>query len=232
MIKVFNFKPKLLPTIFTIPALILLFGLSFWQFERLSWKQDLIKEVTEQSKLASVDIPSYVELKGMLYRKVKLKGEFIHNQEIHMYGGSREFKGENGYYIFTPMHLEDGRIIVINRGWVPEKKKLAINRPETIVKGIVEIEGAIMQSEKKPLYVHDNQPDRNLWFYANLDEMKGFLKDQIEGFYILAKDVPKASPRGRNLDLQLRNHHLGYALTWLFSGIGLMVIYIMYHRKK
>lgn len=128
MIKIFDFKPKLLPTIFTIPALIILFGLSFWQFERLSWKQGLISEIVEQSKLPSIDIPSVVDLKNMLYRKVKVKGEFLHDKEMHMYGGSREFKGENGYYIFTPMYLEDGRAVVINRGWVPEKKKLSAKR--------------------------------------------------------------------------------------------------------
>lgn len=89
-----------------------------------------------------------------------------------------------------------------------------------------------MISEKKPLYVHKNQPERNLWFYADLNEMRGFLKIPIVDFYILAKEIPKAIPRGRDLEPKLRNHHLGYALTWLFSGISLMVIYVMYHRKK
>ena len=87
-----------------------------------------------------------------------------------------------------------------------------------------------MQSEKKPLYVHDNQMSRNLWFYVDLAQMQDWLNAPIENFYILAKDVPNMTPRGRDLEPNLRNHHLGYALTWLFSAIILLVIYVIYHR--
>ena len=103
--KLLSFKPKLIPTIFTIPALILLFSLSYWQFERLYWKENLINEITQQNQLASIQLPESIDLKKILYRKVKLNGEFIHNQEMHLYGGSRQFKGENGYYILTPLHM-------------------------------------------------------------------------------------------------------------------------------
>ena len=89
-----------------------------------------------------------------------------------------------------------------------------------------------MQSEERPLYVHDNQPDNNLWFYIDLSQIKSVLNEPIEGFYILAKEIPNASPRGKNLEPNIRNHHLGYALTWLFSAIILLVIYIMYHQKQ
>ncbi len=226
------FKPKLIPTIFTIPALILLLSLSYWQFERLHWKNNLIEEITKQTQLPAIDLPENIDLSEMLYRKVKLQGEFIHDQEMHMYGGARQFKGENGYYILTPIKLSNNKIIIINRGWVNEKQKEAKTRPETLTEGMVEVEGSIMKSEEKPLYVHDNQPNRNLWFYVDLNEMKNFLKEPVEKFYIMAKEIPGTSPRGRNLEPNIRNHHLGYALTWLFSAISLMVIYVIYHKKR
>ncbi len=229
--KFLRFKPRLIPTIFTVPALILLFSLSFWQFQRLNWKQNIINEIVVQNNLPSIELPAHVDLVEMLYRKVKLRGHFIHNKEMHLYGGSRQFKGENGYYIFTPLKLDDGRIIVVNRGWVTEKKKEAKLRPETITAKEVEIEGSIMESEARPLYVHDNQLDNNLWFYIDLNQMKEFLKEPIENFYVLAKEVPGTSPRGKNLSPNLRNDHLAYALTWLFSAFALIIIYIVYHQK-
>jgi surfeit locus 1 family protein len=227
-----TFKPKLIPTIFTIPALILLLSLSYWQFERLHWKNNLIEEITKQTQLPAIDLPENIDLSEMLYRKVKFQGEFIHNQEMHMYGGARQFKGENGYYILTPIKLSNNKVIIINRGWVNEKQKEAKTRPETLTEGMVEVEGSIVKSEEKPLYVHDNQPNRNLWFYVDLNEMKNFLKEPVEKFYIMAKEIPGTSPRGRNLEPNIRNHHLGYALTWLFSAISLMAIYVIYHKKR
>lgn len=230
--KLLGFKPKLIPTIITIPALILLFSLCIWQFQRLAWKQNLINEVKKQNSLPAIELPLEVDLRKLLYRKVKVKGSFIHSKELHLYGGSRQFKGENGYYILTPIRLNDNRIILINRGWVTEKNKNSITRPETLILGEVEVEGTIMESEKRPLYVHDNQLDKNLWFYIDLKQIKEFLSEPLENFYILAKEVPNTSPRGKSLDHNLRNHHLAYALTWLFSAFTLIIVYVLYHKRN
>lgn len=227
-----KFKPKLIPTIFTILGLITLLSLSFWQFQRLNWKQGIINEIKQQSELAPISLENNQILPQMLYRKVKLKGEFDHSKEIHMYGGSRQFKGEPGYYIITPIKLSDGSDVLVNRGWVPERLKDAGKRPATLVSGEVEITGNIMPSEQKTLYIHDNQPKRNLWFYINLDEIRDHLGLSINDFYVLVNDNPNILPRGRDLEPNLRNNHLGYALTWLFSAIALLVIYIQYTRSN
>ncbi len=223
-------KPKLWPTVFTIPALLLLFSLSIWQFKRMAWKENLIAQVNEQGKLPAIDLPSVVVLEKMIYRKVKIRGKFIHEKELHLYGGSRQFKGKNGYFILTPLETIDNKIILINRGWVVETKKNSHTRPETLVTGEVEVEGAIMKSETRPLYVHDNQPDKNIWFFINLAEIKQYLNLPIDDFYIMAKDTPNESPRGKDLNPKMHNNHLTYALTWLFSAIILIIIYIRFHQ--
>lgn len=227
-----QFKPKLIPTIFTSLALIVLLSLSYWQFQRLGWKQAIINEIKQKSELVPISLENNQISPKMLYRKVKVKGIFDHAKEIHMYGGSRQFKGEPGYYIITAMKLADGSDILINRGWVPEKLKDAAKRPDTLVQGEVEIMGNIMPAEQKTLYIHDNQPKRNLWFYINLDEIRDYLGLSINDFYVLANDNPNILPRGRDLEINLHNNHLGYALTWLFSAVALLIIYIQYHRKS
>lgn len=232
MYKILGFRPKLIPTLFTIPALILLLSLSFWQFQRLQWKQGLIKDITQQSQIPAIALPEHVNIESMLYRKVTAKGNFIHDQEIHLYGGSVKFKGQNGYYILTPFHLDNDQIVIVNRGWVPEKLKDRNNRPETLINHQVEITGAIMKNEEKGIYVHDNQPEQNLWFYINLKEIGSFTKLPINNYYILEEYKENSLPIGRDVTPNIRNNHLGYALTWLFSAISLMVIYIIYHRKN
>jgi surfeit locus 1 family protein len=226
-----KFKPKLIPTLFTIPALIVLLGLSGWQFKRLYWKENLINEITLQNKLEPIDIASLNEVDNIFYRQVRLEGEFLHAFEMHMYGGSRKFKGEPGYYIITPMRTIDNDIFLVNRGWVPEKLKEASKRPETLIEGQVKITGTIMPEEQRGLYVHDNQPSHNLWFYINLNEIRESTQIPLDNFYILAREEQNNFPIGRTLDPNIRNHHLGYALTWLFSALALIFIYIRFHKK-
>lgn len=226
-----RFKPRLFPTLFTIPALILLFSLSIWQFYRLYEKEKLISEIENKNALPAILLPEKIDFNDLQYRKVRVQGEFLNDYELHMYGGTRKFKGEQGYYILTPMKLEDNRYVLVNRGWVPEKLKKPEKRTETLINDRVEVEGALMREEKKSLYIHENQLDRNLWFYINLKQIKEHLKLPIENFYILAKEEPDKLPLGKDLSTKsIHNNHLGYALTWLFSAIILIVIYIRYHR--
>lgn len=227
-----GFSPKLIPTLFTIPALIILFSLSIWQFQRLEWKLAIIKDIETRGKIEISALPKQYDISDILYRRYKLNGEFLHNHETYIYGGSIQFKGGVGYYILTPFKLEDGRIVIVNRGWVPEKLKNPDKRPNTLIPGQVEIIGTAMASEKKGLYIHDNQPQKNLWFYVNLAEINDFTKLPIENFYLLAKETPNTLPIGRNLDSKLHNHHLTYALTWLFAGLALIVVYILYHKRN
>lgn len=230
--KFLGFKPQLLPTLFTIPALILLFSLSIWQFYRLDWKQDLVKEITERIALPEIELPQKFTLEDMLYRKVSLHGKFLNDYELYLYGGSIEFKGQNGYYILTPFKTDDNRMVIINRGWIPEKIKDQTSRPETLINDEAQVNGYVLKDEHKGIYTHDNQPDKNLWFYINLQEIKDYLKMPIEDFYILSEYKPKTLPIGRDVTPNIRNNHLGYALTWLFAAFSLIVIYIMYHKKK
>ena len=232
MKKIFSFKPKLIPTLFTIPALILLLGLSFWQFQRLQWKESLIAEIDHKIQIPMVLLPKNVDLHEMLYRKVKVKGEFLHKNEMYVYGGTTKPSNEHFYYILTPFLTEDGRLVIVNRGWVPEKLKHPDSRSNSLIQGQVEVIGAIMINEEKSAYIHDNQPERNLWFYINLEEISTFLSKPVEKFYILSQYEEGDFPKGRDIKPNLYNNHLGYALTWLFSALSLVVIYVLYHQKN
>lgn len=230
----FNFKPRLLPTIIFITSLLMLLCLSFWQFKRLIWKERLIASINQQGQHDPIMLPEHFALDDLLYRKVKLKGSFVHDQELYLYGGSRQFKGEIGYFVLTPLELENGKLVLINRGWVPERLKSPSLRPATLLKEKVEIFGVVMASEKKATFTYDNQLDKNLWFYIDMAQISQHLKCNLGNFYILAAENkdPKVLPRGKNLTVNIYNNHLVYALTWLMLAIAFIVVYIMYHKSN
>ena len=43
-----KFRPTFWPTVFTVPAVLLMLGLSIWQVQRLYWKEGLIAERTSR----------------------------------------------------------------------------------------------------------------------------------------------------------------------------------------
>lgn len=230
-----SFRPTLIPTLFTIPALILLVTLGSWQLHRLAWKNDLIEHIKLAIQQPAKPLPAGLSsAEGMRYHRVLVEGEFQHDKEIFLYGGTREYQGEQGYEILTPLKTTDGRVVLIDRGWVPIQKKLAENRPETLVKGTVTIEGFVMEGEQPKLFTPPNQPKKNAWFWIDMKGAADYTGFPLSNYYVLAaagKDA-KQLPLGRDLNINIRNDHLQYAITWYSAALALLVIYILYHRKK
>ena len=54
---------------------------------------------------------------------------------------SRPFRGQSGYYLYTPLELDDGRYLFVNRGFVPYDRKETSTRPESLVAGEQQITG-------------------------------------------------------------------------------------------
>ena len=53
-----GFRPAFWPTLFTLPALLVLLGLGTWQVQRLVWKTNLIRAMEERIAAPAVDLPS------------------------------------------------------------------------------------------------------------------------------------------------------------------------------
>ena len=229
-----KFKPKPIPTFITVVSLIVLISLGSWQMSRLKWKQDIIKQMNEKSALDAIylpaDIDNFDELK---YRRVKLKGEFLHEKEVHLFVGAKSERGRPGYDILTPLKQEDGSYVLVDRGWVDYDKKLAENRPETLVKGIVEIEGMIHKTETKGSFTPENDVVKNLWFWIDIDAIKSYAGVSLKNLYIraLKKEGENTYPMAGDKIIKIRNDHLQYAITWYAFAIILLVIYFLYHKN-
>jgi len=110
-----RFRPTLWPTVFTIPALIVLVGLGLWQVDRLQWKTALIETFEARVAEAPAPPPQAVDdIEPWRYRRIQLRGVFQHEKEFLITG--KTFEGTAGFHVITPMLLEDDRIILVNRG--------------------------------------------------------------------------------------------------------------------
>ena len=54
-------RPKLIPTLFTIPVFIALIALGSWQIQRLYWKAELIEKLQKRSVEAPIALPHWLE---------------------------------------------------------------------------------------------------------------------------------------------------------------------------
>jgi len=226
-------------TLFTLSITLICIVLGFWQLQRLEWKENLLSslKVSDATAFEPIEkvITSYENTSSYNLKKVHLKGVFHHELEIKLI--PRTLKGKSGAHLLTPFVLSSGKLIIINRGWIPENldHKIPVRR----LSGEVEIFGFVRQPSPKSKITPKNDPANGLWFSANLKEISQFLRHtdktlpkEILPFYVMQKPdkTYEGYPVPIDLFSTLPNNHFQYALTWFFLAFGLILGYIGYVR--
>ena len=160
---------------------------------------------------------------------------FLHDKEIFL--GATSEAGGQGYQVLTPLLEPGGRIVFINRGFIPTELKAPAKRPTGQIAGTVQLQGLLRlpPAEKPAWFLPDNRPDLNYWFWVDLPAMSAADKlDRVAPFYIDADATPNSGgwPKGGVTRLILPNDHLQYAITWFSLAVALIVIYVLFHRRS
>lgn len=228
-------RPRPIAWFFFILCFSTCMALGTWQVERLEWKEGLIAQIKQANEEAPLTrLPKEEsELKALQFRRVTLSGTWRGNTEFHL--TPRYWKDNFGYWIITPFTLNDGRTLMVNRGWVPAKKKLPETRPETRVSGAATLHGMIRTGAERSYFTPPNQPAKNLWFGRDVAEMADTanLKNLVPAMVdIVGLQRDELLPVPSDGTIRLKNDHLSYIITWYGIALGILVIFLVYHRKK
>lgn len=230
-----KFRPQLIPTIFTVLAVILLLTLGTWQLYRMQWKNNLIAAVDSKMSLPVEELPAKIDnIDDIMYRRFTVSGHYLNDQEIHLFTGPRAVRGTPGYDIITPLKRDDGSIVLVDRGWVPNDKKSSDTRPETLVTTGVTVEGMLHKGETPGRFTPENDPEKNLWFWIDTKAISQKIEQPVGDFYLrrIKKDDDADLPIGGDMAVSYRNDHLQYAITWYLLAFIAIVIYVLYHYRK
>jgi surfeit locus 1 family protein len=172
------------------------------------------------------------------YTPVTATGEFMHDAERHFFA---TWQGASGYYVYTPLRLVTGRVVFVNRGFVPFDQKDPKTRQQGQVSGPQTITGLARNPlpGKPSMMVPDNDPDKNIFYWKDLRAM-AILSDLdvdrgVLPFFIDAdaRPNPGGLPRGGVTMIDLPNSHLQYAITWYGLAAALAgVMGVMFYRRR
>jgi surfeit locus 1 family protein len=231
-----GFRPQFWPTLFSVPAVLLLLGLGAWQVQRLFWKEGLIAERAAALAAPPVPVPpTLAQARRLEFHHVFAEGVFLHEKEIYL--GASSGAGNIGYQVLTPLQEPTGRVVFVNRGYIPAGIKDPAKRSAGQLAGTVHIVGLLRlpPAGRPNWFLPDNRPDLNYWFWVDLPAMAAADKlVRVAPFYIDADATPNPGgwPKGGVTRLELPNDHLQYAITWFSLAVALIVIYFLYHRRR
>ena len=224
-----RFRPRLRPTLASIVALAVLVGLGTWQLQRLAWKEGLIAHAQAQLDAPAVPLPAD-GLADLDFRRVAATGSYLHDAAFAF--GFLAEDGRPGGRLITPFQLADGRVILVDRGWMPEDL-LPPNVPNGLrPEGVVTLEGIARWrgDDNRPWMTPADTPQQRRWYGWDKPSIQAATGRPIVPVVLVLErsEGPAGLPRAEPVLIDFPNDHLSYALTWYGLAVVLLVIYILF----
>lgn len=237
-------RSTLIVLFFMITGTAVLAMLGTWQVQRLFWKEDLIARVEERKNQPPVPVSEILAggsiSQDLNYRPVSASGTFDHAGEVFYYATSKH--GGAGWNVHTPLILEDGSILIVNRGFVPFDRKDPATRQQGQVQGVQNINGLMIvpEAEKPNTFVPENAIDKREFYWRDLPQMADLMRAERDGeflpFFLDAGEgeISGGLPDGGTTIVNFPNNHLQYAVTWYGLALTLIGVggYFLYSRRQ
>lgn len=227
-----RFRPMLAPTLWFLPAFLILMSLGVWQVQRLHWKLGLIDQMSAHMVAPPLSLAEALKLgPDAQYRMVMLRGRFRNDREAFVYTTDPE--GAPVYHVLTPFVLDDSRVLLVDRGYIPttliDHGRHSAPAGERLVFGIWRTPDSANWFTPAPDLAH------RVWYFRDL---AGIAKS--DGITLAAPVIVEADatpntggwPRGGQTVVNLPNNHVSYALTWFGLAMGLLGVYLAYHLSN
>lgn len=228
----FLFRPKWIAFhLLCIFGVVLMVYLSLWQFRRLDERNSFNSEVRERSTLAVVDLsgldvsdPFSVE-----WRPAGVKGTYLADEQILILNRSQG--GMAGMNVVTPLLLEDGRAVMVNRGFIPLN-----STPPPAPDGVIKVVGTLRTTEERSTgQATEAKGDLAEFFRLDIER----LQQQIEPELLPVALVAEVSEPSENSMLMpvsspelSSGTHLSYAIQWLIFSMAVIVGWVLAVRKS
>ncbi len=225
-----------------LAVLAILLALGTWQVQRLQWKEALIAERDARQKMPPVSVDALdkgrtgTPTEPVEFRPVVDQGTFDNAHEMFFLATQ---DGEPGFHVYVPFHLTSGRVILVNRGFVPEAFRDQASRKSGLIEGRTTLTGLAREQlfVKPGSLLPDNDIKANLFFWKDLDAMAGMAgldRAKVVPFFIDAgpNADPGLLPKGGVTIFDLPNNHLQYALTWYGLALALIGVAIASRIKS
>jgi len=117
----FRFAPSVLMTLLTVLLVVLFVRLGLWQQQRAAEKQAIL----ELHALRATEPPLRLEagmtgLDDFVHRRLIVEGVYDVRHQVLL--DNQVFNRVAGYHVLTPLILEGGTAVLVNRGWLPVGK--------------------------------------------------------------------------------------------------------------
>lgn len=207
--------------------------LGFWQLDRLEQRRDLNAAISEGSAAREVEMDAALldsiaaDPSLFAYRSVRVTGTF---EPVQFLLRGRALSGRPGVHLFTPLRLEDGELLLVNRGWLPSPDAATADPRPYLLSGVQTLQGKLeplADGSADVVRAEVPLPGYPISSYLRLDR-SALATDLGENPVAVYLQLSQRPPDAAEFPVPIpppelsEGPHLGYAIQWFsFAAISL-----------
>ena len=218
--------------------------LSHWQFSRNEERSHQLALVAQNYDADPVPLAEAIPAGGQLdpqdeWHPVTLTGEFLVDDQL--LARNRPHGGTSAYEVLVPFRLDDGRVLLVDRGWVPpgddQPEPDAVPAPPS---GEATVVVRLRPGEQLPnsgrSAPEGQVPTINLGLIADTisSDAGTALERSAYGVMVTEDPAPATAPSALEAPSDDPGPHLSYAIQWImFALMGFIFIgYVIRTERK
>jgi len=218
----------IVPGIMALAMFAILLGLGTWQIYRLHWKEGILSQIARAE--AAPPIP--LAASPQPFTKVVVSGRLRPDLSASFGVELRDTRqGPTlGIFLIQPLERPGAPPILVDRGWVPEKRTAPIAQPE----GDTTVVGFVHAPEKPGIFSAADDPASRTFYTLDPHKIGTSLGlPQVAPFVLIAMGPPPAQlwPDPAQHLPRPPNDHLNYAITWYSLALVLVVMFVTWARR-
>ncbi len=206
--------------------------LGFWQLDRLQGRRQINAMLEARSAEPVAPITS-IEPAALPYREVTATGTYDPAHEWILSGRSQG--GAAGNHVLTPLVLDDGTAVVVDRGWVPlDVAGVPVTGTAAAPGGRVTVTGLALPPDVPTATAVSPAPS----ITTRIDLARAGLPHRLLPVYVLlrSQDPPQDLPAIVEPPTFDDGPHLSYAIQWFafasIAAIGCVVLLARDRRRE
>lgn len=207
----------------------------FWQLRRLDQKQEFNTRVEQRYDAAPVPLDQLLlpstNVDDVEWRPVLVTGVYEPAGNVQIVNRSQF--GVAGENTVTPMRLADGRVMLVNRGFLP--LDVAASAPPA---GTVSVVGRLRLSQERT-FAQLGDPDEGVLTVAqrvDIDRLSRQIDGDVVPMYVdvFESSPPEAEPQPQPVAAPElgEGNHLSYAVQWFTFSIAVAIGWVLAVRRS
>ena len=202
-----------------------------WQLSRAAQKQTLQASMDSRGAQSAINTTAVQQAQDatlLVHQRATLRGTWQREHTVFL--DNRQMNAKVGFFVMTPLLLEGGGAVVVQRGWVPRNFEQRAQVPAVqTAEGVIEVEGRIAPPPSK---LYEPGGPSNTAIRQNLDLAE--YKSET-GLALLPVTLVQTGTASEGLlrewpavNLGVEKHY-GYAFQWFGLAALIAGLYLWFH---